>query len=194
MKSVCVYCGSSPGSDPAYAAAATQLGKTIAGRGIELVYGGGNVGLMGTVADAAVGAGGKVTGVIPKALEEKEVGHDGLTKLHVVADMHERKAMMADLSEGFIAMPGGLGTLEELFEALTWLQLGFHEKPCGVLNISGYYQSLLAFLDNAVEGGFVKPLHREMLLESDESEKLLDALESFKPPKTSKWIGWGEPD
>lgn len=194
MKSVCVYCGSSPGTDPAYAAAATQLGKTIAGRGIELVYGGGNVGLMGTVADAAVGAGGKVTGVIPKALEEKEVGHDGLTKLHVVADMHERKAMMADLSEGFIAMPGGLGTLEELFEALTWLQLGFHEKPCGVLNISGYYQSLLAFLDNAVEGGFVKPLHREMLLESDESEKLLDALESFKPPKTSKWIGWGEPD
>ena len=155
MKSVCVFCGSSTGDDPAYAAAARLLGRTLADAGITLVYGGGHVGLMGVLADAALERGGEVVGVMPKALIDREIGHTNLTKLHVVSSMHERKALMSKLSEGFVALPGGNGTLEEFFEVLTWAQLGEHEKPCGLLNVSGYYDPLLKVFDQMVENEFL---------------------------------------
>ncbi len=192
MKSICVFCGSSHGSEPAYTIAAQALAESIVKNDLELVYGGGNVGLMGVIADTVLQQGGRVTGVIPKALMEKEVGHEGLTNLHIVADMHERKAMMAELSEGFVALPGGWGTLEELFEVMTWLQLGFHAKPCAVLNVNGYFDALLAFLANASQQGFVKPLHHDMLIAGDEPDQLLQRMSGFKPPTTKKWIGFGE--
>ncbi len=192
MKSICVFCGSSHGAQPAYTVAARALASTMVKNDIELVYGGGNVGLMGVIGDTVMQSGGKVTGVIPKPLMEKEVGHEGLTNLHVVADMHERKALMASLSEGFIALPGGWGTLEELFEVMTWLQLGFHEKPCAVYNVNNYFDSLLAFLGNATEQGFVKRLHHDMLIHGDEPEALLQRMSDFTPPDTKKWIGFGE--
>lgn len=192
MRNLCVYCGSSAGNREEYTVAAKQLAATLLEHNIGLVYGGGNVGLMGVIADTMIEGGGHVTGVIPASLMEKEVGHNGLTELHVVADMHERKAMMASLSDGYVAMPGGWGTLEELFEMMTWLQLGFHTKPCAVYNVVGYFDSLLAFLANARDEGFVKPLHHDMLLASDDPQELIDLLSNFTPPATQKWIGWGE--
>ena len=192
MKSLCVFCGSSHGSEPAYTKAAESLASAIVNRDMQLVYGGGNVGLMGVIADKVMQHGGQAIGVIPEALMEKEVGHTGLTDLHVVADMHERKAMMASLSEGFVALPGGWGTLEELFEVMTWLQLGFHTKPCAVFNVNGYFDHLLAFLANSSEQGFVKPLHHDMLIAGDEPDGLLQRMSDFTPPATKKWIGFGE--
>jgi hypothetical protein len=188
VKRICVFCGSSPGADPRYGAAADEAGRTLARRGIGLVYGGGNVGLMGRIADAALAAGGEVIGVIPNALVNKEIAHDGLTRLHVVDSMHARKALMAELSDGFVALPGGVGTLEELFEIVTWSQLGLHAKPCGLLDVAGYWTSLLAFLDHAVTERFVKEKHRALLLSAGSLDALLDRFESWRPPAEEKWI------
>ena len=192
MNSVCVFCGSSPGNDPAYAEAAGRLGRTLAERGTTLVYGGGHVGLMGVVADAALGAGGEVIGVMPKSLVDREIGHTGLTKLHVVRSMHERKAVMSELSEGFIALPGGNGTLEEFFEVLTWAQLGEHAKPCGLLNVAGYYDPLLAVFDQMVYRAFLKEEHRELVLVEEDPTSLLERFGSYEPPRTIKWIDAAE--
>jgi uncharacterized protein (TIGR00730 family) len=192
MNSVCVYCGSSPGNDPDYAAAAQELGRTLAERGTTLVYGGGHVGLMGVVADAALGAGGEVIGVMPRSLVDREIGHTNLTKLHVVRSMHERKALMSELSEGFIALPGGNGTLEEFFEVLTWAQLGEHAKPCGLLNVAGYYDPLLAVFDQMVDRAFLKREHREIVLVEEDPSSLLERFEGYEPPTTIKWIGPSE--
>jgi uncharacterized protein (TIGR00730 family) len=185
---VCVYAGSSPGADGAFAEAAAALGRTIAERGLELVYGGGAVGLMGAVADAAMAAGGRVTGIIPRALEEKEIGHREVTDLLVVETMHERKALMAQRSACFVALPGGIGTLEELVEALTWTQLGIHRKPVGLLNVAGYWGPLLALLDHAVDQRFVRPEHRADLLSDGDPDRLLDALAAWRPSHDDKWI------
>ena len=163
MKSIAVYCGASNGAKPIYADAARQLARALVDHNIALVYGGGKVGLMGVIADEVLRLGGEATGVIPKALVEREVGHAGLTRLFVVKDMHERKAMMSDLADGFIAMPGGMGTLEELFEMVTWAQLGIHAKPIGLLNVAGFYDGLARFVDHMVEQGFVRPAHAELL-------------------------------
>ncbi len=187
IKSVCVYCGSAAGVRPAYAEAARALGTLLAREGIELVYGGGRVGLMGVVADAALAAGGRVTGVIPHALQAREVGHEGLTTLHVVTTMHERKALMAKLADAFVAMPGGLGTLEELAEVLTWAQLGVHRKPCGLLDVEGYYAPLTAFFDHAVAEGFVRPEHRALLVADAEPAALLARLRAWSPVDTPTW-------
>ncbi len=192
MNSICVFCGSRPGTDPAYEVAARCLGQALAQANITLVYGGGNVGLMGVVADAALEAGGEVVGVIPEALMRREIGHPGLTKLHVVASMHERKAKMAELSDGFVALPGGTGTLEEFFEVLTWAQLGEHEKPCGLLDIAGYYGPLLAVFDHMVEKGFLKDHHREMLLVERDPTTLLERFARYEPPRVAKWIDESE--
>jgi hypothetical protein len=192
MKRVCVFCGSSPGTRPVYAEAARAMGRLLAERGIGLVYGGGKVGLMGEVADAVLAAGGEVTGVIPRGLMEREVGHQGLTTLHVTGTMHERKALMVDLSDGFVALPGGYGTLDELCEALTWSQLGIHARPCGVLNVDGYFDALLALFDHAVREGFVREAHRGLVLEATEPAALLDAMSHFQAPTTEKWIRDGE--
>ncbi len=188
MNSVCVFCGSSTGNDPAYAGAARLLGRTIAEAGITLVYGGGHVGLMGTLADAALGASGEVVGAMPRALVDREIAHAGLTRLHVVGSMHERKATMAELSDGFVALPGGNGTLEEFFEVLTWAQLGEHGKPCGLLNVSGYFDPLLAVFDNMVDRGFLEPEHRDLVLVEQDPGALLDRFGSYRPPKTIKWV------
>ena len=188
MRSICVFCGSRPGNDPAYEAGARQLGRTLAEAGITLVYGGGHVGLMGVVADAVLDAGGNVTGVIPKALVEREIAHPGLTDLRVVGSMHERKAMMSELSEGFIALPGGTGTLEEFFEVQTWAQLGEHEKACGLLNLAGYYDPLIALFDHMVAKGFLSKEHRATVLVETEPKPLLDAFARYRPPKKIKWI------
>lgn len=192
MNAICVFCGSHPGNDPAYAEAASQLGRTLAERDITLVYGGGHVGLMGVVADAALGAGGEVLGVMPRALVDREIGHTGLTKLHVVQSMHERKALMSKLSEGFIALPGGNGTLEEFFEVLTWAQLGEHAKPCGLLNVAGYYDPLITVFDRMVDRAFLKEEHRKLVLVEEEPMTLLKRFEGYEPPKTVKWIGPSE--
>ncbi len=192
MKSVCVFCGSHPGDDPAYEGAARALGETLAEARIELVYGGGHVGLMGAVANAALTAGGEVTGVMPKALVEREIAHLGLTRLHVVSSMHERKAMMSELSEGFVALPGGTGTLEEFFEVLTWAQLGEHGKPCGLLNVAGYYDPLITVFDRMVDRGFLSKAHRAMILVETEPVALLERFEYYSPPKTAKWIDRSE--
>jgi uncharacterized protein (TIGR00730 family) len=192
LRSLCVFCGSRPGEDPAYEAAARALGETLAEAGIELVYGGGHVGLMGVVANAALAAGGEVVGVMPRALVEREISHTGLTQLHVVSSMHERKAMMSDLSEGFIALPGGTGTLEEFFEVLTWAQLGEHEKPCGLLDVAGYYAPLLDLFDHMVERGFLSTKHRAMVLVETKPEALLERFERYQPPDTAKWIDRSE--
>jgi hypothetical protein len=192
MNSICVFCGSSPGNDPAYAEAAQRLGWTLAERNTTLVYGGGHVGLMGVVADAALEAGGEVIGVMPRSLVDREIGHKGLTKLHVVGSMHERKAMMSRLSDGFVALPGGNGTLEEFFEVLTWAQLGEHGKPCGLLNIAGYYNPLLRVFDQMVEKDFLREAHRELILVADNPSSLLRRFEGYEPPKTIKWIGDSE--
>lgn len=189
MNSVCVFCGSSPGNDPAYAAAARLLGRTLAERNTTLVYGGGHVGLMGLIAEAALGAGGEVVGVMPKSLVEREIGHTGLTKLHVVHSMHERKALMSELSEGFVALPGGNGTLEEFFEVLTWAQLGEHDKPCGLLNVAGYYDPLLRVFDQMVDRAFLRDEHRGLVLTEEDPSTLLERFEGYEPPRTVKWIG-----
>ena len=186
MQSVCVYCGSSPGKSDIYLSAARDLGAEIGRRGLTLVYGGSNIGLMGEVAQAAMHAGGRVIGVIPKALADEKIAFDGLTELRVAKDMHERKAVMAELSDGFIALPGGYGTYEEFFEALTWLQLGIHAKPCGVLNVNGYYNQLLAFLDHAVDEGFIHKPHRDLVLSAERSDALLDKLNAYQPVLISK--------
>ena len=192
IKKICVYCGSSPGKNPAYSLAATNLAKVLCERGIGLVYGGAAVGIMGTVANAVLEAGGEVIGVIPRSLAVKEVAHENLSELHVVASMHERKAMMADLADGFIALPGGWGTLEEIFEILTWAQLGFHGKPCGLLNIEGYYDGLITFLENSFEQQFVNELCRPMLIKSHEPSQLLDQFAVYRAPKVRKWMGEDE--
>lgn len=189
IRSLCVYCGSSPGNDPAYAAAAAEMGRLLARRGITLVFGGGKVGLMGTVADAALAAGGRVHGVIPHALSGKEVLHPGLSEIEVVASMHERKARMAELSDAFVALPGGLGTYEELFETWTWGQLGWHAKPVALLDVNGFYAKLAGFLDHVVEQGFVKEIHRRMLLVESDPEALLARLGDYAPPEVPKWLG-----
>lgn len=188
FQSLCVYCGSSVGASPVYADAARELARTLAAANINLIYGGGNIGLMGIVANEMLQLGMKVTGVIPQALMRKEVGHLELTQLHVVKDMHERKAMMADLSDGFIAMPGGMGTLEELFEVLTWSQLGFHDKPIGLLNVDGFYQALLDFMQHLVSQRFVKPEHAELLVHADTPVMLLHRMQAFEPKAASKWL------
>ena len=188
MKSLCVFCGSRSGTEAAYDEAASALGLALAAGGITLVYGGGRVGLMGVVADAALGAGGEVVGVIPRALLEREIAHTGLTDLRVVGSMHERKALMSELSEGFIALPGGTGTLEEFFEVLTWAQLGEHRKPCGLLNAGRYYDPLLAVFDHMVQQGFLSEEHRAMVLVETEPEALLEAIAGYVPPRVVKWI------
>jgi|TARA_B110000879_G_scaffold139212_1_gene181452 uncharacterized protein (TIGR00730 family) len=186
MKKLCVFCGASMGRNPAYAKAARSLARSLATNGITLVYGGASVGIMGQLADAALEAGGQVIGVMPQELVDREVSHLGLTELKVVGSMHERKAMMAELSDGFIALPGGLGTLEELFEVLTWAQLRFHSKPCGLLNAVGYYDRLISFLDHSVDEKFIKPAHREMLIVNDDPMALLRAFETYSPPSKDK--------
>lgn len=188
IKSLCIYCGSSPGASPAYAEAARMLARAMVERQIALVYGGGNVGLMGIVASEALRLGGEVTGVIPTALMEKELGHGGLTKLHVVNNMHERKALMAELSDGFIAMPGGMGTMEELFEALTWAQLGFHAKPIGLLNTNGFYNSLITFVEEMVAQRFLTAEQSRLMMHENESVQLLERFMQFRPTYSSKWL------
>ncbi|TNE51021.1 MAG: TIGR00730 family Rossman fold protein [Deltaproteobacteria bacterium] len=186
MKTICVFCGSKHGDLPKYTAVARELGRILAQNDVGLVYGGGSVGLMTEIADAVLEDDGHVVGVIPQALVDMEVAHLGLPDLRIVHSMHERKALMAELSDGFIAMPGGFGTLEELFEVITWGQLGFHHKPCGVLNVEGYYDGLLSFLDGAVEHGFLNPVHRQMLLVSNEPNDLLEQLRAYEPPSIEK--------
>jgi uncharacterized protein (TIGR00730 family) len=188
MKRICVFCGSSVGSRVEYSEAAVTLGGLMARRNIGLVYGGGNVGLMGVIADAVLAAGGDVVGVIPHSLAEREIAHDRVTQLHVVDSMHTRKAMMADLADAFIAMPGGVGTFEEFFEAVTWTQLGLHRKPCGLLNVAAFYTPLAAFIDQAVSEGFIKPVHRASIVVDDNAERLLDTLAQVKLPDVPKWI------
>lgn len=188
MKSICVYCGANPGHNVVYQQAAKEMGRLLAERGITLVYGAGNIGLMGTVADAALQAGGKVIGVIPQGLMEKEVGHQGLTELYVVDSMHTRKAKMAALADAFIAMPGGFGTLEELAEIATWTQLGFHKKPLALLNVEGFYDKLLAFFDHAVAEGFLQPKHRQLIVSSTTPEGAITALADLQIPELKQWL------
>jgi uncharacterized protein (TIGR00730 family) len=193
MKRLCVFCGSNVGGRPVYPDEARRLGQALVRRGLELVFGAGHVGMMGVLADAVLGAGGVAIGVIPQALVDKELAHRGLTELHVVATMHQRKALMADLSDGFVALPGGYGTGDELFEILTWAQLGLHAKPIGLLNTDGYFTGLLGWLDHTVREGFVRPAHRGLLLEADDPQRLLDMLLDYRPPAPkAKWIGDAE--
>lgn len=187
MQRLCVYCGSAFGNDPRYRQAAEHLGATLAREGISLVYGGGKVGLMGAVADGALAAGGKVIGVIPRLLVDKELAHPGLTELVQVADMHERKASMADLADGFIALPGGFGTWEELFEVITWSQLGLHAKPMGLLDVADYYQPLLGFIHNSVAAGFVRKQNADALLVDADPHALLARMRAFLPDRLDKW-------
>ena len=188
MRSICVFTGSSPGARPEYAAAARELGELLVERHCALVYGGANVGLMGDLADSVLARGGTVIGVIPDGLLASEVAHEGLSELRVVSSMHERKSTMAELSEGVIALPGGLGTLEEFFEMLTWGQLGLHSKPCGLLNVRGYFDGLLSFLDHGVDERFIKSEHRKMILVKSEPSTLLDSMESYRPTAVAKWL------
>ena len=188
MKKVCVFCGSSRGNNPAYLAAAQQVGELLARRGLTLVYGGGNVGLMGAVADAALDAGGAVIGVIPESLVRWEVAHRELTELQVVDTMHARKARMADLADGFLALPGGFGTLDEFCEILTWAQLGLHAKPCGLLNVAGFYDALLAQLDRTVADGLLRPEHRALVLDDTDPERLLERMRDHLGRPMPKWI------
>jgi uncharacterized protein (TIGR00730 family) len=190
---ICVFCGSNSGINPAYRDAALHLGRLLAERAIELVYGGGNVGLMGVLADAVLQANGRVIGVIPESLMAKEVGHVGLTELRIVQSMHERKALMADLSDGFIAMPGGFGTFEEFCEVVTWSQLAIHAKPCGLLNVNGYYDPLLELFDHAVREGFLRQENRRLVLEDRDPDRLLDRMADFAPIRADKWIWKVEP-
>ncbi|MES2818557.1 MAG: TIGR00730 family Rossman fold protein [Pseudomonadota bacterium] len=187
LRSICVFCGASPGTDPLYRQAAIDLGRCLGEAGIRLIYGGGAVGLMGMVADAALAAGGEVIGIIPQSLQRSEIGHPGLTRLEVVDGMHARKARMTELSDAFIALPGGLGTLEELFEVWTWGQLGYHGKPLGLLDVKDFYRRLGDFLDHQVAEGFVRAEHRQMLQLSASPGALLQALGTWQRPASSKW-------
>jgi uncharacterized protein (TIGR00730 family) len=189
MRRLCVFCGSSPGARPAYGEAAEELGRVLVAAGIGLVYGGGKVGLMGRLADAVLAEGGEAIGVLPEALVAKEIGHTGLSDLRVVGSMHERKGLMADLSDGFVALPGGLGTVEELFEVYTWAQLGLHRKPCALLDVEGYYEGVASFLEHAVEERFLREDHRAMLMVETEPRPLIERLRSFEPDAVApKWI------
>lgn len=189
MNKICVYCGSSPGRRAEYVESARRLAAELVNNNIGLVYGGARVGIMGEIADTVLAEGGEVTGVIPRTLVEKEVAHNGLTELLVVESMHERKQRMAEISDGFIALPGGLGTLEEILEVLTWAQLGFHRKPCALLNVEGYYNGLSDFLRHAEAEQFVKPVHAGMLLIEENPQDLLAAMAAYQPPTEDKWIG-----
>jgi uncharacterized protein (TIGR00730 family) len=190
MKSIAVFCGSSLGSNKIYEEAARSTGETLVRAGLQVVYGGGNVGLMGVLADSVLAAGGEVIGVIPRALLEREVGHLALTKQHVVESMHERKQLMADISDAFLALPGGAGTLEEIFEQWTWAQLGIHEKPCGVLNVNNYFSPLRAMIDHMVAEGFTGPAFASMLAIEDDLETLLDRFRTYRPTARK----WSMPD
>lgn len=192
MKSVCVYCGSNSGRNPAFVETARNVGAALAGRGIEIVYGGGRVGLMGELADAALAAGGRVQGIIPEFLALKEIAHLELTDLHVVRSMHARKALMVKLSEAFIALPGGIGTMEELFEVWTWAQLGHHTHPVGLLNVEGYYDDLVAFLDRMNDEGFLNGAHRRALVVADRIDTLLTAFETYEAPPADVRIKTGQ--
>lgn len=192
VKSIAVFCGSNPGKKPVFMETAYELGRILAGKGIRVIYGGARVGLMGAVANGALAAGGEVIGVIPDFLREKELAHDELTELVVVEDMHTRKMKMHELSDGLIALPGGFGTLEELFEMVTWAQLGLHEKPMGVLNIEGYYSALKELADGLRDNGFVVPEHRAMLLVNEDISGLLESMEAYKAPRLEKF--WEDPD
>ncbi len=187
MQHLCVFCGSSAGNREVFGVAAGQLGAAMVSRDMALVYGGASVGVMGAVADAVVASGGEAYGVIPESMLDDEVAHDGLTELYVVKSMHERKARMADMSDGFLGLPGGLGTLEELFEMLTWSQLRIHSKPVGLLNVDGFYDSLIHFLDQTVAAGFVRPEHRAMLVVDSDVARLLDAMVAWQAPTIEKW-------
>jgi uncharacterized protein (TIGR00730 family) len=189
LRSLCVFCGSSFGSRPEYRRAAEDMGALLAAHKIRLIYGGGNVGLMGALADACLAAGGFVTGVMPQLLTDKELAHRGLTELHVVKSMHERKAMMAELADAFVALPGGFGTFEEFFEVLTWTQLGLQNKACGLINVAGYYDSLLGLVDNAAAEGFLKSEHRALVLAADSATEILDRLMHFELKTVPKWSG-----
>jgi uncharacterized protein (TIGR00730 family) len=189
MKALCVFCGANFGRRPAYRLAAEQIGRLLAQRGITLVYGGGKVGLMGALADAALVGGGRVVGVIPRALAEKEIAHTGLSEMHVVGSMHERKALMADLADAFLSLPGGFGTWDEFCEALTWSQLGLQKKACAFLNVEGYYDALLALTERAAEDGFIREEHRKLLLVDGDAEMLLDRLDNYDVPFVPKWAG-----
>ncbi len=188
MKRICVFCGSNKGTNEAYADAARRMGAVLVDRGLGLVYGGGAVGLMGIIADAVLERGGEVIGVIPDSLFAKEVGHAGLTQLHLVRTMHERKALMADYADGFIAMPGGFGTLDEFCEIVTWAQLGLHRKPCGMLNVEGYFDPFLGLVDTAIRDGFIRSEHKGLMLVEREPDALLDAFHRFHSPDLPKWI------
>jgi uncharacterized protein (TIGR00730 family) len=192
LSSVAVYCGSNLGSDPAYARAASSLGRTMAKRGIRLVFGGGEVGLMGSVSNAVLEHGGEAHGVITEALETKEIVHGDLTSLKVVKTMHERKAAMADAADAFVMLPGGFGTFDEFFEVLTWTQLGIHAKPCGILDVAGFFDPVRALLDGAVTAGFVHPAHRDMVIIDDDPARLLDRLAAWRPVTVSKWLDKSE--
>lgn len=188
MKRLCVYCGSSSGRQSDYARVARELARSMVNRNIDLVYGGASVGIMGEIANAVLEEGGEVIGIIPKGLFKKEVAHTGVTELREVDSMHERKTLMADLSDGFIALPGGFGTIEEIFEIITWSQLGMHRKPCGLLNVCHYYDKLIGFLDHAVSEQFIKSTHRSTILIDECPDTLLDKFESYKAPETTKWL------
>jgi uncharacterized protein (TIGR00730 family) len=188
MQRLCVFCGSNSGTLPAYIEAAQQLAQALVAHRIGLVYGGGSIGLMGALADAMLVRGGEVFGIVPRPLWEREVGHAGLTDLRIVETMHERKALMAELADGFVALPGGVGTLEEFFEVWTWAQLGLHTKPCGLLNVAGYFDPLLAFLDHALAEQFIRDIHRAMVLVEADPEALLQRLASYRAPSVPKWL------
>lgn len=188
MNKITVYCGSNNGANPVFRQMAVSMGKVLAQNNIDLVYGGARVGLMGAVADGVLSEGGKVYGVIPRFLQEKELEHKDITENYIVETMHERKAKMSELCDGFIALPGGFGTLEELFEMLTWAQLGLHKKPIGLLNINGYYDKLIAFVEDSISGGFVKEEYRELLIVGDEPAKLIKLMNEYNPPKNDKWF------
>lgn len=188
MKRICVFCGSNKGADPIYLETAAKVGEFLARENIELVYGGGRVGLMGKVADMVLANGGRVTGVIPAALDKKEIAHKGLTELHVVNSMHERKTLMAELADGFIALPGGFGTFEEFCEIVTWAQLGIHQKPCALLNVGGFYDNLIAQIDFSVAQNFISTEHRRLVIVECEVEKIYESMKNFQPPQTGKWI------
>jgi hypothetical protein len=192
LRRVCVFCGANSGSRASFAQAAREFGALLVRHGIELVYGGGNVGLMGAVADGALEARGHVIGVIPRALVDKELAHKGAQEMRVVATMHERKALMAELSDGFVALPGGFGTLDEICEVLTWSQLGFHAKPCAFLDVDGYWRPLQAMLDAAVEHGFLRSDNRELALWGDDAGELLERMQRWRPAHQEQWIGRGE--
>jgi uncharacterized protein (TIGR00730 family) len=189
---ICVFCGSATGADPAYVAAAERLADQMLARGHGLVYGGGQVGLMGAIARRMLDRGGEVIGIIPKTLTEREIAFEDVTELHVVASMHERKALMNEMSAAFIALPGGYGTLEELFEVVTWAQIGIHQKPFGLLDVGGFYAPLLKFLDNAADEGFIRPEYRRMLTADDDPGELLDRLKNWKAPEPIAWLDLGE--